>query len=78
MKNFETSMSELLEVESVLLTDELNSFDTWDSLTILSVIAFCDSEYGVALSADEINNSATIQGLKDLIYSRMGNSKIKF
>lgn len=70
MVNFQSSIAELLEVESVELTDEFQSFDAWDSLTVLSIIAFCDSEYNVPLSAQEINNSKTIQGLKYLIQNK--------
>ena len=71
MKNFETSISEILEVESIEMSDELESYDAWDSLTILSIIALCDSEYNVVLSAEEIENSETINGLKELINSKM-------
>ena len=71
MDNFESNISEILEVESVKSEDSLNSFDAWDSLTVLSIIAYCDSEFNVALSADEINESGTIQGLKDLINARI-------
>ena len=70
MENFETSIAELLETESVELSDELQSFDAWDSLTVLSIIAFCDSEYNVPLSAEEINDSKTIEGLKGLIQNK--------
>lgn len=63
-------MAEMLEVDSVTLEDELASFDVWDSLTILSIIAYCDSEYRVALSADEINDSNTVGGLKELVNSK--------
>ena len=44
------------------------------NLTILSIIAFCDSEYKVELTKDEIENSETISGLKELIKSNMKNS----
>ena len=71
MENFESSMAELLEEDSVMLSDELQSFDAWDSLTVLSIIAFCDSEYNVPLSAEEIDNSVTLLGLKELIESKM-------
>lgn len=70
MENFESSISEILEVETVELGNELQSFDAWDSLTVLSIIAFCDETYKVALSAEEINNSETIQGLIDLVKSK--------
>jgi acyl carrier protein len=71
MKNFESSISELLEVDSIEMNDELASFDCWDSLTILSIIAFSSDEYNVTLSADEINNAKTISGLKKLIENKM-------
>ena len=71
MENFISSIAEILEEESVELNDELASFEAWDSLTVLSLIAYCDSEYGVALSAEEIDNSGTILGLKDLIEGKM-------
>lgn len=71
MENFESSIAELLEEESIELSDELQSFDAWDSLTILSIIAFCDSEYNVPLSAEEVDDSGTVQGLKCLIEGKM-------
>lgn len=71
MENFETAITEILEVDSVKMTDSLSSFDAWDSLTILSIIAYSDEEYKVVLSADEINNSETIEGLKELIKTKM-------
>ena len=71
MENFESSIAELLEVESVELSDELESFDAWDSLAVLSIIAFCDSEYSVPLSAQEIIDSKTIEGLKDLVQNKI-------
>lgn len=71
MENFEPMIAEILEVENIEMSDELASFDTWDSLTILSIIAFCDDQYNVPLSADEINNSRTIKGLLDLIKNKI-------
>lgn len=71
MEKFKTSISEILEVDNVKMSDELESFDAWDSLTILSIIAYCDEEYKVVLSALEVENSETINGLKELIKSRM-------
>ena len=71
MEDFEKAISEILEVDSIESNDYLESFDAWDSLTILSIIAFCDSEYKVSLSADEINKSETIKGLKKLVKSKI-------
>lgn len=71
MKNFISEISEILEEETVDFSDELDSFEAWDSLTILSIIAYCDSEYSVPLSAEEIEASQTIKGLKILIESKL-------
>lgn len=71
MENFLPTMTELLEVEKLDMNDELSSFDAWDSLTNLAVLAFCSSEYGITLSADDVENSHTIKGLKELIESKL-------
>lgn len=70
MDSYLEEMAEILEEDSVNYSDELASFEAWDSLTVLSIIAHCDAEYGVTLSAEEIDNSETVQGLKDLIDSK--------
>jgi len=73
MEKYETLLSEILEVNEINLEDEFESFDAWDSLTILSIIALCESEYKVVVTAEEIDNSETVEGLKNLIVSRMQN-----
>ena len=70
MEDFLSLIAEILEVETVELSDELQSFEVWDSLTILSIIAICDEEYNVSLSAEEIENSDTVLGLRELIESK--------
>lgn len=70
MENFKPLISEALEVDEVEMTDELIAFDSWDSLTILSIIAMTSEEYNVELKREEIENAETIQGLKDLIVSK--------
>ena len=63
-------MAELLEVESVNPQDEITSFDAWDSLTRLSIIALADDEYSVTISAQDILNAKTIEGLYQFIQSK--------
>ncbi|MET6990756.1 acyl carrier protein [Sediminicola arcticus] len=67
MDKFESSIAQILEVDEVSLNDELESFDAWDSMTILSIIAFCYDEYNTSLDANEIKSVKTILGLKKLI-----------
>ena len=73
MEDFEILIAEILEVESVNESDTFNSFEAWDSLTILSIIALCDESYGVQLAADEIEDSGSVIGLKQLILSKQGS-----
>lgn len=70
MENYLEQMAELLEEDQVQLDDELASYEAWDSLTVLSVIAFADENYGVTISAAEINSAKTVGGLKQLIESK--------
>ena len=63
-------MAELLEVDSVNPQDEITSFDAWDSLTRLSIIALADDEYSVNISAQDILNAKTIEGLYKFIQSK--------
>lgn len=66
MENFLEQMAELFEVDSLNLTDEVTSFEAWDSLTGLSIIALADDEYGITISVNDILESKTIGGLKAL------------
>lgn len=70
MENFFEQIAELLEVDVVNEADELKSFEAWDSLTILSIIAMANENYGVVLNATEINEANTIAGLWNLIESK--------
>lgn len=70
MEKYIPAMVEFLEVDHVELSDSLSSFDNWDSMTILMIIDFCSTEYGIILSADEIENAETVDGLKTLIESK--------
>ena len=70
MENFDSVIAELLEVDTVNQEDELSGFECWDSLTILSIIAVADSNYGVILNAADVNDAKTIGGLKKIINDR--------
>ncbi|HUS87743.1 MAG TPA: hypothetical protein VMW76_10935 [Bacteroidales bacterium] len=70
MEEYLNNMADLLEVDFVKESDYLDSFDAWDSLTILSVIAFADEEYGISLSAQDISESETIEGLYKSIQAK--------
>ena len=64
MKNFREKLLDILEVEAINENDVLKDFDSWDSLTILTIIATVDSEFGFIMNASDLNELDTI---KDLI-----------
>jgi acyl carrier protein len=72
MENFKGEMAELLEVDSVSESDKLQEFESWDSLTSLSIIAFVDEKYHVSLSAKDLTESETIGNLEKLVISKFG------
>jgi acyl carrier protein len=70
VEEFLTEMAEILEEDSVNPTDELKSFDSWDSLAGLSVVAMADANFGVNLSAQEIQRAVTVEDLYRLITAK--------
>lgn len=71
METFNDDIAEILEVVSVKQEDELSQFECWDSLTILSIIAYANDKYDVTLTAQDINDAKTIAGLEQLIRSKI-------
>ena len=71
MNNFSMNMADILEVDTVELSQELASFACWDSLTVLSIIAYASEAFGVELTNADVSNSVTVGGLKVLIMSKM-------
>ena len=63
MDEFLAEMAEILEEDAVGGSDELQSFESWDSLAVLSVAALADSQFGVNMSAQEINEASTVEDL---------------
>ena len=53
-------LAEILEEESVNELRELESFDEWDSLTTLSLIAMADSDYNVILTNEIVEQFVTV------------------
>ena len=60
-------LAEILEVEQVYLNDELESFDEWDSLTALSIIALADSDYNKKLTNELLKEFKTLNDLVNFI-----------
>lgn len=67
MENIYNRLAEIFEVDAVSDDQILKEFECWDSLTVLSVIALASEHYNATLSANEINDTRTIEGLVELI-----------
>jgi len=58
-------IAEILEVDSVSKQDELSSFDEWDSLTGLSIMAMVYADYSKTLTNEQLKKFITIGDLVD-------------
>ena len=70
MEEFLEKIAEILEEDKLDESDELKSYPQWDSLSVLSVIAMLDANYGVNLRAVEFENIKTAGELWNLVQSR--------
>jgi len=59
MHNIYHLLAEILEADQVNPEDILNKFDYWDSLTVLSILAMFDANYGVNLTAADVRAMQT-------------------
>ena len=50
---------------------EFRTLDEWSSLISLSVIAMVDEEFDVALKGADIGNATTIEGLYNIVISKL-------
>ncbi len=70
MDEFLNEMAEILEEDTVDPKSELTSFESWDSLAVLSVAALADAQFGVTMSAQEINEAKTVEQLYQRIIDK--------
>jgi acyl carrier protein len=70
MEQFFSKLSTILEVDEVKPDDLFESFQSWDSLTVLSVIAMIDADYGINLMATDLAGIKTPGELANLIDSK--------
>jgi acyl carrier protein len=59
MHNIYHQLAEILEADQVNPEDILIKFDYWDSLTVLSILAMFDANYGVNLTAADVRAMQT-------------------
>ena len=73
MEEIYGKLADILQVDEVKPADNLASFEEWDSLSVLSVVAMVDADYGVNLNAKELLGVNTAQGLVELIAQKREN-----
>lgn len=74
MKEFCGKLAAILEVDEIKDSDMLESFEEWDSLSVLSAIAMIDAEYGVNLTASDLRGVTTPRALYELVLRKNGRS----
>ena len=70
MKNvFIENLAEALECEvtEISFSAELSSYEGWDSIAALTVIAFADAEFGKNIDGDQISECQLVEDLFKLM-----------
>lgn len=65
MQKLIDKLSEILE-EDVNEESILDDFEEWDSLAVLQIISFFNSEYSLSVAASQIKNAKTVKDLYNL------------
>lgn len=70
---FIEKIEEVLEVDNgvVKLDDAFREYDEWDSITLLSLIAMLEDDYGVVIPRNEFEKILTVKEL----FSHINNLK---
>lgn len=70
MDRFYERLAEIVEEDKVGPDDVLASFEQWDSLTALSVVAMIDEHYAVNISAEDLASTRTAGALEALVVAK--------
>ncbi len=69
-QRFLSKLAEIVDEESVEMTDDIFGFENWDSLAALSLFAFLDSEFKVNISAIDIAQTRTPEDIWRIVLSK--------
>jgi acyl carrier protein len=67
MEKFKEKLIDIFEVSSISDNDVIKDFDSWDSLTLLSLIAVVDSDFNIQINASLFDEVETIGELLNYI-----------
>lgn len=76
MDEFLKRIAQILEVEEVKEGDDLKAFPQWDSLSVLSVIAMLDAQYGLNLRAADLASVKSAGELWHSVQARKGSNPV--
>lgn len=67
-QTFMQQLAELIEIEADLsLESNLKDYEEYDSMAIMSLVAYIHKSFGKQFNARQLNNIDTVQSLVDLI-----------
>jgi len=69
-ENFIELLKEVFEIDEVKFEDTFRDYETWDSLTNISLIAMLDDEYDVIIDTKDFSNIVTVRELYDGVNER--------
>ena len=66
------ALAEAIEMDPAIIKEEdkFRDYETYSSLTELSVLAMLDSDFGIQIEMKEFNNYHTVKDLVNLVESR--------
>lgn len=77
MESLYQTLADILEVDEVLPSHELHSFEAWDSIAALSLVVSIRSNYGVVITTEDLRRITTVADLECLIQSKLAPELIK-
>ena len=63
-------LKEALDLDNATINDEFESYDTWDSLGKLSLIALIDEHFSIQISDKEFNEFKTVEDLYNSLLAK--------
>jgi len=63
-------VKEALDLDNASINDEFESYDTWDSLGKLSLIALIDEHFSIQISDKEFNEFKTVEDLYNSLLAK--------